>query len=411
MIGLKAALWLATTIAGTLSLSYHIMNPTPETLASSPFTQETIGFFGKYTSGLETVGLHPNICLVKHQPVILSLFLRNIELEDIPEKIEPGLRIQQIRISGYVLESPKPSELAPSQTFHKLMKLLHALGEVQVDKLHLKKFNMIEDGPATAIPLTRMNELAFYEVSPFFLEWFCEIVDLSGCTFEFNLMIVNCGVESVHCLSKLGISTLKGLNLSDLPKLTQLDCQMPNTTKDNELTLCADPLVLNLSTDIVDLIAEAAWKRIVVNMDIWNKIVSVPGTKNIVAELLVLEVTDWKDFQVNGHVQRTAQARMIDIYDIRNETVLSKAFFMDVFGWMYENAEGVEMVRILVLYAKSVDLEIKTFLEDNDPIDQSRLPSLKTLMVEFAQNNFVWSNTSRPKVNDNSQNGLAATAI
>ncbi|OAG30268.1 hypothetical protein NEDG_02244 [Nematocida displodere] len=135
-------------------------------------------------------------------------------------------------------------------------------------------------------------------MSPSFLVWFCKTVDLSGCTAPMSITLTECNTTSIKCLDSLGIQKLRGLVLEELANLAVLDCQLITKISPSgvgALELWHLPVFTEVPEHLAKLLAEKRWKKVCMDMRIWNEICSQAKKSMEVATKLWLNVRDLKE--------------------------------------------------------------------------------------------------------------------
>ncbi|OAG31300.1 hypothetical protein NEDG_01778 [Nematocida displodere] len=352
----------------------------PELLPRTDHTDSTIVLFEKFANAHLLTQTNP-AQIEKVQSGKMEIGLSGMNMNNIPETIEPGLVFKELRISGARMDDYNPyiKEIVE--------KFLRALEHVWVERLRLLWFDIqteVLTPTAQGISLVVTNELYLYSPSPPFLVWFCDTVDLSASEEGIRLILAWCDTTSIKCLDNLGIQNLFALCVDDLPLLRQIDCRFPNTSSTGcELSLLDLPNLLSVSKDVANSMAEKEWNHLSVDMPIWNSACCLAEKCIGVSESLSLVVTSLKDLDVNvcgrGWAQEGIRAERIVIYNNTKETFLTRAFINAAMDWLRTNASGV-LYADIDSHNKENDPEVEAFIA-SAPIEACGLPNLQTLMI------------------------------
>ncbi|OAG31529.1 hypothetical protein NEDG_00004 [Nematocida displodere] len=354
----------------------------PEQLARTDYTDNTIAFFEKYSAGdLVTRNEFPHIQINRYQPNTISIHLERVALVDIPEKLEPDLELSMLSIAG----SSEQKDIPNIRIL--LEKIICALRRVWIEELHLTAIYMDQETTSPIglhTPLCLFKALDMSHISGPFLEWFCEVVDLGGCTEGIEVNVVGCNTPSIACLNKLGISSISNLNISFLQNLQHFDYCLPNSAADTcELKICNLPRNIGVSAVVAKSLAEGIWLNVEMDMDIWNIICSAAKRKIGVLEELTLNIVFLEDLQadIDPGVRRwlELQAGSIIFWDCTKEKMLKRPFFDAVVAWVRVNASGVMDIEITGINI-TTDPELES-LWARTPVDVTGLSNLTTLEV------------------------------
>ncbi|OAG29246.1 hypothetical protein NEDG_01319 [Nematocida displodere] len=351
-------------------------------LGHSDYTDRTIGFFEKHSLGrMETERFGSDNLIAKHQTNLIKIKIGAADLEDIPEKIEPGIAFSWLLLLGSTRNKPSTT---PKELVARITKLLLAFSEVHVNRLAVTMFRIPqEDLPATAqtIPLSIRTDLWLGRVSPGFLVWFCESVDLSACSEGIGVRLFNCETKSIACMENLGIQNLLGLYLSGLHNLERFDYLLPGEGHSkNKLILKGVFDGLQVSIDVAATIVESAWKEVSMDMKVLQSICRAAGKGMLVAELIFLSVTDVHSLCFYTDSQQSVRAEILVIEDHTKTDLLSKAFFDSAMEWIYTKTENVQDVYILTK-DKQTEHALEACLAADALIYIARMPGLKYLVV------------------------------
>ncbi|OAG28992.1 hypothetical protein NEDG_01131 [Nematocida displodere] len=358
----------------------------PEILPRTPCTDSTIGVFDACGWGdrLETIGVSPDLLIVKKQSRTLTLILDNLDVEEIPDQMQPCIEFSVLYLQSSYPETPA---IYPGDVLLKITKLLSALTHTQMAALVVNYFTMegwILSPPAQRIALSITKELSIYNTSPSFLAWLCDTIDLSACTHAIALGVANCNAQSIACLGSLGIGKISSLHLTELPRLQCLDYQLPSSHHSaGVLTLWKLPSDLDVSPEVAMSIAAKPWNEVSMDMSVWALICSSAGKTIPVDGVLLLNVADMKDLQMNGPncQDNRTQAKTLVMQEAIKNVPITKAFFLTMVEWIHTNATSVENVYIQGLADKKADADLNEFLETTAPIVLARLPRLNKCLV------------------------------
>ncbi|OAG29920.1 hypothetical protein NEDG_01467 [Nematocida displodere] len=243
----------------------------PEVLLPlTKYTHSTIALFTRCGSQIKTLESLGGVQLVKLQPNPMVLYLDQLTLKDIPEKLEPGIVFRWLT----VMESKTQLEIKnPGTTHVKLCQLLRCLSTVKIETLVIEKIGKLKSiNPkgSPRIPLTITQALTVRKTSVSFFEWFCNRVDLSRCTNALELSLVECDTQSIKCLNSLGLQQLSGLFLERLHQLMDVDYQVlrKGHVKDR-ISITSIPKTLKLPNDLAKLIKQKRWKKAWLDACLW----------------------------------------------------------------------------------------------------------------------------------------------
>ncbi|OAG32284.1 hypothetical protein NEDG_02035 [Nematocida displodere] len=282
---------LQTPLEVELHTSYQ-----DDVLASTDYTEKTIALFEKNPEHrLITTYKHPYTMIVKNQPRKIKVYLYRLQVNDIPETIDP-FQATDLYILGWGLENHG------SNTQKVAEKFFRALRDVRVENLYLSEFNIAQgvlSSVGTPIPLT-LNSLVITRVEYFFLAWVCESVDLSARTEGFKLSITNSNTHSIACLSQLGVKRLSFFFIRGLPHLESFDYLLPNTeAAGGTLSMFSLSEPFNVSKAVAKSIANTKWDKIRLDMHIWNSICFAAGKGINVVDVLGLNALHPRDLDRN----------------------------------------------------------------------------------------------------------------
>ncbi|OAG30415.1 hypothetical protein NEDG_02205 [Nematocida displodere] len=216
----------------------------------------------------------------------------NITLEGIPDQIVPGIQFTCVRVFGSV--SPLAIDVTPPEEVERLVKVLYILSTVSIEKFCIHHFNTNEALPEPPrIPLPTISILCIIYISPPFLEWICKAVDLSGRASPVSITLTECNTTSIKCLDSLGVQNLRSFGLKTLTNLTVLDCQLITKISPNCVGIIGFwqlPMLTKVPEDLATLLAEKRWKKVCMDMRIWNGICSQAKKRMHVAENLWLNL-------------------------------------------------------------------------------------------------------------------------
>ncbi|OAG29775.1 hypothetical protein NEDG_00908 [Nematocida displodere] len=227
------------TLQRQITVVFKIAQPTwgkkeptmPETLTLQPkpgpewngmekrqaHIEATIALCKKCNNELETLGGASGRCVVTKQKKNLSLYLENLNVEDIPEKIEPEMVFYSLVRYGWVLDTP----ILCSEDV--LTKFLRVFCQVSAIMLNLENFETQENSlalPAARILLLKQPGPPLRKLTPSFLEWFCACVDMNYCGDMTVLELGWCSTTTSKYTYNLQIRHLAGLALISLPTPT-----------------------------------------------------------------------------------------------------------------------------------------------------------------------------------------------
>ncbi|OAG29921.1 hypothetical protein NEDG_01468 [Nematocida displodere] len=352
-----------------------------EALPHTEYTNKTIAFIEKADrrNRLLTEDESLPIQIAKCQPNTIYIGLRNITLEEIPERIAPGIKLRVLDVSGARMHE---SGLGKKTM---VLQLFSALEDIWIETLRVAGFEAEGETWAPArqpsIHLCITKELTISWISPSFLVWFCESVDLSSHAGGISLELCECSIDSIACLDGLGIKNLSGLCLSKLPHLQRLDYHMPGGCEQrNTLAIQNLPLGLEVPSGVAQSITEGAWKKVFIHMCTWNRVYGLSGRAIVVKELLSLNVGCLDELSIGDVVGSGGSVKTLEIRDGSSEKMLAKAFFDSAIQWAVSNAKEVETLDVRGSYGASPDLDLEALLA-RTPIELPALSRLERLWV------------------------------
>ncbi|OAG30479.1 hypothetical protein NEDG_02021 [Nematocida displodere] len=414
MVNLKTSTKAALTILGSIYLAAcslneqdNLQNANPNaTLAIdkpeqvntkaaenptlNPSSDATIKLFEQCGESLAVSGARPNATVARVQKKRLNIRVEKLYLEDIPEKIMPGVVFGCITVTGASLKT-EPSVQRPEEAFLKLARILRAFDGVIIEVLLIQNFNLAELDHPTNPELTQprkpslrgLDLFMVKKLSPFVFEWVCGAINLAKSSDGLCVGVFECSVTSVKCLDNLGIQIMEGFYLEDLPNLASIDCQLVlKKLFSHRLTLKNLSKDLVVSAAIAKSITGKEWMEVWMDMSIWNKICLSELKGIAVKGFLCLNVTDLAELQKNLSLEWEivpSQIHAVYLEDYTPTTHLTKAFVDSVVEWADNNTDGMETLRIYG-FNKPLEPGLVKALKSH-PINKTKLLSLKTFVI------------------------------
>ncbi|OAG32281.1 hypothetical protein NEDG_02032 [Nematocida displodere] len=328
----------------------------------------------------------------------LNIYLENLELKDIPENIVPDCYIGKwVYVVGP--GSNTNTNTNTNQTLAKLAKLLRAFGSMSAENwnsLVLEDFTMDVSAMRSANPkiAARAHTLELMNISPSFLEWFCDSVNLRTRPWDAKLRVTNCETKSVACLANLGVRSLAGLYLNNLPCLTSLDCPLPNIKKPN-LILRGLPEAMEVSTQMANEIASIIWGDVFdMDMWLWNRICFLAGMRVDVCYELHLTVCKLDELELDESLNDEDTIQTYELWLTNNTNgnpeTPPRVFVDSAIAWIYANMNN--MCECHIYIDQNIDAEFENYLKTNGLKKIGKVPWPKKLEV-IGKDKTVWAHS------------------
>ncbi|OAG31267.1 hypothetical protein NEDG_02255 [Nematocida displodere] len=240
-----------------------------------------------------------------------------------------------------------------------LVKLLQAISGVCTQLLSINVFNTKETLPETSqIALPNIKTLGITQISPSFLAWCCETVDLSARTTGMAIKVGGCATTSIKCLDSLGVQCLRDLALEKLPNLQTLDCRVIESTPRacmGVLKLWDLPNIAYISKPLAEMLTEDIWEGVCMDMHIWNTICSQANRSMNASRDLWLIVHSLDEL---GGGSVCPGVESLTVEEKAKTGITYTAFFETAMGWVLSSGEGIK--KIGAISVKSADPSLNT---------------------------------------------------
>ncbi|OAG30424.1 hypothetical protein NEDG_02227 [Nematocida displodere] len=348
-------------------------------------TDQTIEFFNKSSHPLEVRKIKSETYIEKQQNSCnRKIFIREYTLEEIPAKIDPGISLGDLVISGG--ESPSGISTYKTGVIARIGKLLNMLRSGYIQRLDLESFDMFFG------LFPRLNRakkffnigrgLTLNNVSPSFVNWLGNSYSFAKCKrTTFVLTLHSCpNIISLSCLDSLGFRTISKLEVTDMQQLQYINCRLLRT---RQVTRCLT--LTNLRNTVVSIetrqaIGGVGWNILEVNVSLWKTIFSMHHDVYIESVFLVMdspEVTNIVDNSVSALPSVCANCCFIKLPS--NVVAMTLELVKSILGFVCANFKNLCKVRV-ISFRGPLDKFIE-FHKQLDPIYMPTLPMLTEFMI------------------------------
>ncbi|OAG31433.1 hypothetical protein NEDG_01960 [Nematocida displodere] len=350
----------------------------------------TIEFFAKCNAPLKTIK-RPNrpIVIIKIQHNMPNISLKNITLNDIPEKFEDDLILTEVNICGTTALKAADLSDTPEDTICKLTKLLTAFSTSKIERLCIQHIGTPYplDSTSSKIPLAVTKSLQMHRTSSFFVDWLAASVDLKTATQEFELGISTSNLTSLASLDNLDGACITSLKIQGLNHLKTLECQLLKQDTLKNLEIGYLPIDIVIPEEIIAALVSKKWKNIDSTFDswygYWSRIKNPPTPTNplTIKNSLTLTFDTHNETEMlrASHTSCCIKVKTL-ILEYSVPQLITKSLCLSVVDWINANVIYAETIVIRIADPNTY-MHLESMMR-KQPIPLPKVPGLRRFIVK-----------------------------